>query len=194
MNSYLLRLPCDHARHLSRTEELCYNHAMGKSMSKPKKASESGRTPMDAALRYLGARARTVREVERHLDDCEYGEVEVYDTVERLKALGLLDDAAYASDFVRTRLATKPVSRAHLRQQLFMHETDAEAIEQALDGLEEGAEAQSAAAVAEKYMRQYARLAEDERNEMVLRRLVARGYAYDTARAALREAAGEKEP
>jgi len=166
---------------------------MRKSMSKPKKASESGRTPMDAALRFLGARARTVREVERHLDACEYGEVEVYDTVERLKELGLLDDAAYAEEFVRTRLATKPVSRAHLRQQLKAHETDENAIDFALSRVDEGLEAQSAAAVAEKYARQYARLPEEERCDMVLRRLLARGYSYDDARAALREAMGARE-
>ena len=79
---------------------------------------------MDAALRFL-ARARTVREVERHLDACEYGEVEVYETVERLKDLGLLNDVTYAEEFVRTRLATKPISRAHLREQLLSHEADA---------------------------------------------------------------------
>ena len=88
---------------------------MRNNLTKPKKATETGRTPMDAALRFLGARARTVREVERHLDNCEYGEVEVYETVERLKALGLLDDVAFANEFVRTRLATKPISRAHSR-------------------------------------------------------------------------------
>lgn len=159
-------------------------------MSKPKKASESGRTPMDAALRYLGARARTVRETERHLDVCEYGEVEVYETIERLKELGLLNDIAYAEEFVRTRLATKPVSRAHLRQQLLSHETDADAIERALSQINADAEAQSAAAIAEKYARQYARLPKEERDEMVLRRLLARGYSYDGARAAMRESAG----
>src|SRR5512133_3202225 len=102
---------------------------MKKSMSKPKKASDTGRTPMDAALRFLGARARTVRETERHLDACEYGEVEVYDTVERLKELGLLNDTAFAEEYVRTRLATKPVSRAHLREQLLAHEVEAQSIE-----------------------------------------------------------------
>ena len=148
---------------------------------------------MDAALRYLGARARTVREVERHLDSCEYGEVEVYETVERLKELGLVDDLAYANEFVRTRLATKPISRAHLREQLLAHEVEAQAIEQALLQLDDDAQRQSAISVAEKYARQYARLAPEERDEMVLRRLLSRGYSYDDARAALTEATGEKE-
>lgn len=146
---------------------------------------------MDAALRYLGARARTVREVERHLDSCEYGEVEVYETVERLKQLGLLDDVAFANEFVRTRLATKPISRAHMREQLLLHETDAEAIDQALSGIDEETQQRTATATAEKYARQYARLAPQERDEMVIRRLLSRGYSYDEARAALRDAVQE---
>ena len=162
-------------------------------MSKPKKAADTGRTPMDAALRYLGGRARTVREVERHLDASEYGEVEVYETVERLKELGLLNDLAFASEFVRTRLATKPISRAHLREQLLSHETELEAIEQALLQVDEEAQQRSAVSVADKYARQYARLPQEERDEMVIRRLLARGYGYDDARAALREATEETE-
>ena len=148
---------------------------------------------MDSALRYLGARARTVREVERHLDSCEYGEVEVYETVERLKELGLLDDVAFANEFVRTRLATKPISRAHLREQLLSHETDQEAIEQALSQIDEETQRQTAIATAEKYARQYARLAPEERDEMVIRRLLARGYSYEEARSALRDAVQEPE-
>ena len=161
-------------------------------MSKPRKATDTGRTPMDAALRYLGARARTVREVERHLDACEYGEVEVYETVERLRELGLLDDLAFANEFVRTRLATKPVSRAHLREQLLTHEVEESAMEQALMQIDEEAQQRSAVSVAEKYARQYAHLSSEERDEMVLRRLLSRGYSYDDARAALCEATGEK--
>ena len=146
---------------------------------------------MDAALRFLGARARTVRETERHLDACEYGEVEIDQTIDRLRQLNLLDDDMFAGEFVRTRLATKPVSRAHLRRQLLEHETEESAIERALSHVDEAEETRSAAAVAEKYARQYARLPEHERDEMVLRRLLARGYSYDDARAALRGATGE---
>jgi len=162
-------------------------------MSKPKKVSDTGRTPMDAALRFLGARARTIREVERHLDACEYGEVEVYETVERLKDLGLLNDLSFAEEFVRTRLATKSISRAHLREQLMAHETAVEAMDQALSQIDDETQQRTAGAVAEKYARQYAHLPENEKNEMVIRRLLARGYSYDDARAALRDATGESE-
>lgn len=140
---------------------------------------------MDEALRFLGARARTAREMEHHLDRCEFGEVEIYETVERLKELNLLNDAAYAEDFVKTRLNTKPVSRAHLRMQLIEHEIEQNALENALLLVDDDQETRSAALIAEKYARQYAKLPQSERDELVLRRLTARGYTYDDARAAL---------
>ncbi len=157
-------------------------------MSKPKTAAQTGRSPMDAALRFLGSRARTIREVERHLDACEYGEAEIDETVRRLAELNLLDDEAFAKDFVQTRLATKPVSRAHLREQLKAHEVSEEAIDRALSSVSDETEADSAAKIAQKYARQYENLPEKERDEMVLRRLLSRGYSYDAARAALQEA------
>lgn len=165
-------------------------------MTKPKKAADSGRSPMDEALRFLGARARTAREVERRLEACEFGEAEIETTLLRLQELRLVDDAAFAVEFVRTRLAAKPVSRAHLRAQLLQHETAEEAIASALAGIDEEQETGSAGEVARKYARQYAHLPEDEREELVLRRLIARGYTYDDARAALHralDAEGEEE-
>lgn len=161
-------------------------------MSKPKTKTGTGRGPMDAALRFLGARARTIREVERHLDACQYGEVEVYDVVERLKDLNLLNDFAFAEEFIRTRLATKPVSRARLREQLRALEIDEEALDRALQIVDDEQESQSAALIAQKYLRQYAKLEEQERTEMVLRRLLARGYGFDEARAAM--SAAQQEP
>ena len=77
---------------------------------------------MDAALRYLGYRARTVRELERYLDEQQFGEYEISQVIERLKELGLADDAKFAADFIESRLRTKPVSRRHLQEQLYAHE------------------------------------------------------------------------
>lgn len=140
---------------------------------------------MDAALKFLGYSARSVREVERHLDEKQYGEVEVYETVERLKELGLLDDLAFAEAFIRTRLATKPVSRRKLYEQLLSHELPRELIEEALQAVDDPAEQENALAVAEKYARQMEALPADERARRVLQRLLTRGYAYDDAAAAV---------
>lgn len=152
----------------------------------PKKGQPQGSgSPMDAALKFLGYSARSVREVERHLDERNYGEVEVYDTVERLKEHGLLNDRAFAEAFISTRLTAKPISRRRLQEQLLAHELPREVVEEAIAAVSDEAEAANALAVAEKYARQFEALPGNERARRVMQRLLARGYGYDDAETAL---------
>ena len=141
-------------------------------------------SPMDYAMKYLTLKDRTVSEVQTYLDGKEFGEADVDATVERLKELGLLNDARYAQRFVETRLAAKPVSKRHLREQMKGHGLCDADIEAALDPLDTESEEANANAVALKFARQFRTLDPQKRRERVLSRLVARGYAYDTARKA----------
>lgn len=149
-------------------------------------------SPMDAALSYLTGRMRTVREVEDKLDDLQYGEGDILATVERLKELNLLNDEAYAREFVRSRLATKPVSRQKLYMDLRAHKVPEEWIEVALNELPSETEGNNALAVAQKYWRQMAALEEPVRRERVLRRLTGRGFSAEASLAAIRQAAEEE--
>ena len=164
---------------------------MNRTFGKPKTDRKKSGSPMDAALKHLGYRARTVREMERYLDACEYGEVEVMETVARLQALGLLDDRAFAEEFVRSRLASKPVSRAHLSEQLYAHELSRELIDEALSSVPDDAEEENACEIARKYLRQLHALPDGERDERVLKRILSRGYSFELARAALKRAKAE---
>ena len=150
-------------------------------------------SPMDAALSYLTGRMRTVREVEDRLDSLQYGEGDILMTVERLKELGLLNDREYAREFLRSRLATKPMSRQKLYMDLKAHMVPEELIEEALNELPEDAEADNALAVARKFWRQMAELPLSVRRERVLRRLMSRGFSTEASLSALRQAA-EEEP
>lgn len=147
---------------------------------------------MDAALRFLAGNARTVREVERRLDEFEYGEAEIMAVIERLEELGLVNDESYCSDFVDSRLRTKPVSRRHLKDQLTMHEADPAAIEAALSKINDDAEKANALAVAQKYARQFEGLDGDVKRQRLEKRLLSRGFDYDTARWALENLTGEE--
>ena len=149
-------------------------------------------SPMDAALAYLTARMRTVREVEEKLDDLQYGEGDILATVERLKELGLLDDEGYAREFVRSRLATKPVSRQKLYLDLKNHKVPEELIETVLNELPRETEGDNARAVAAKFWRQMSALEEPVRRERVLRRLMSRGFSTEASLAAIRQAAEEE--
>jgi regulatory protein len=151
------------------------------------------RSPMDAALSFLTERMRTVREVEDKLDDLQYGEGDILTTVERLKELNLLNDAEYAREFVRSRLATKPVSRQKLYMDLRRHYVPEELIEAALTELPEETETDNAWEVAQKYWRQMSALEEPVRRERVLRRLMSRGFSAEASLAAIRRAAEEED-
>jgi len=151
-----------------------------------------GQTPMDAALKYLTHRARTVREVERHLDDCNFGEYEIQQVVERLLELNYLNDESYAEEFVRSRLATKPVSRRKLREQLLSHEVPSDIVEAAIAQVPDNAEQENAAAIAEKFARQLSALDPEEARERIMKRLASRGYSYEDACRAVAAALAEE--
>lgn len=147
---------------------------------------------MDAALAYLTDRMRTVREVEERLDDLQYGEGDIFTTVERLKELNLLNDMEYAREFIRSRLATKPVSRQKLYMDLKGHKLPEEVIHDALEEMPRETEADNALAVARKFWQQMSSLEESVRRERVLRRLMSRGFSAEASLSAIRQAAEEE--
>ena len=147
---------------------------------------------MDAALAYLTGRMRTVREVEDKLDELQYGEGDILATVQRLKELNLVNDEEYAREFVRSRLATKPVSRQKLYLDLKAHHVPEEHIEAALNDLPQETEADNAREVAGKYWRQMSELEDTKRRERVLRRLMSRGFSTEASLAAIREVEEEE--
>ena len=147
---------------------------------------------MDAALSYLTGRMRTVREVEDRLDELQYGEGDILVTIQRLKELDLINDEAYAREFLRSRLATKPLSRQKLYMDLRAHQVPEEIIRAALDELPAETEADNAREVAKKYWRQMSGLEENERRGRVLRRLTGRGFSAEASLNAVREAAEDE--
>ena len=96
-----------------------------------KKQTAGSMSPMDYAMKYLTLKDRTVSEMQAYLDEKDFGEADVDATIARLQELGLLDDRRYAQRFVETRLASKPVSRRHLYEQMKGHGISEEYIREA---------------------------------------------------------------
>lgn len=150
-------------------------------------------SPMEYAMKYLTLKDRTVAEMQTYLDGKEFGEADVDATIERLLELGLLDDARYARRFVETRMASKPISRRHLRDQLKGHGIADAEIEAAMQTVEDTDEEANARLIAKKFARQFETLEAQKRRERVLSRLIARGFSYDAARKAYEAALSEEE-
>lgn len=147
---------------------------------------------MDAALSFLSYRARTVRELERHLDDKQFGEYEIYQVVEKLKDYGYLDDAKFAEDFVSAKMRIKPVSRRKLIQDLSAHELEKDVIESAISVITDEMEYENAYKIAQKYYESYSGIDPYERKGILLRRIVSRGFDYSVARAAVEYVEAER--
>lgn len=172
---------------------------MQKKQRIPKNAKEQrtkkakGASAYDEALYFLTPKARTVREVENRLDECNYSEGEIMAAIDRLRNNGLLNDEKFARDFIESRLNTKPVSRGKLRRQLREHFVENAVIDEALSAVSDETELSNAAAVGSKYFRQYSNLSLKERLHRTGSRLVSCGYAFDDVKTVLSELAENSE-
>ena len=71
-----------------------------------------------SAIRFIGYRPRSVMEVRRNLRDKDYDEPVIEHVLERLQAVELLDDVAFAHYWVEQRETFKPRSQMALRLEL----------------------------------------------------------------------------
>jgi regulatory protein len=81
-------------------------------------AADERQRALDAALRFLSYRPRSVREVTMRLQEKGYAAAAIEAVQERLGALGLLDDAAFARYWVEQRRQFRPRGAAALRAEL----------------------------------------------------------------------------
>ena len=88
---------------------------------------------LDAALQFLEARQRSVAEVRRRLTTVGYREVLVTAAIERLGELGMLDDQAFAAQWVESRDRARPRGERALRQELRQKGIDSETIARTLE-------------------------------------------------------------
>jgi regulatory protein len=88
---------------------------------------------LNAAARFLEVRSRSVDEVRRHLTQAGYQHELVAAALERLTALGMLDDAVFARMWVESRDRARPRSEMALRRELTLKGIDRELAAEVLD-------------------------------------------------------------
>lgn len=151
-------------------------------------------SPMDAALSYLTARMRTRAETEDKLKQLGYSREEIGATVERLEELRLIDDPAYAAEYVRTRTATGNFSRAALKAQLTKHKLGNDLIAETVETIDQEQEYAACKAAAQREWRIKKALPVKERKQKVFAKLCRSGFEMDAVISICRElAAGEEE-
>ena len=143
-------------------------------------------------LRLLTARARTRAELDGQLTKRGYPDDVSGRVLDRLTDVGLIDDADFAEQWVRSRRVNAGKGKRALAAELRTKGVDDEVIAEALADIDAGAERQRAEQlVADKLRRE--RLTDDADDVKVARRLVGmlarRGYsqsmAFDVVKVAL---------
>jgi regulatory protein len=74
---------------------------------------------MDAALNFLSYRQRTGHEVRRKLASRGFSDPVIDAAMRRLSAVGLVDDEAFVSSYVRDRIAHRPMGVRRMVQELY---------------------------------------------------------------------------
>ena len=134
-------------------------------------------------LRLLTARARTRAELEGELAKRGYPDDVSKRVLDRLTQVGLIDDADFAEQWVRSRRANAGKGKRALAAELRTKGVDNDVIMAALDGIDAGAERQRAEKLVRDRLRRE-KLGDDD-DAKIARRLVGmlarRGYSQTMA-------------
>ncbi|MGH3674726.1 MAG: recombination regulator RecX [Mycobacterium sp.] len=134
-------------------------------------------------LRLLTARARTRAELDGRLTKRGYPDDVSARVLDRLTTVGLIDDAGFAEQWVRSRRVNAGKGKRALAAELRTKGVDNEVITAALAGIDAGAERERAEQLARDKLRRE-RLGEGD-DQRVMRRLVGmlarRGYSQSMA-------------
>jgi regulatory protein len=96
-------------------------------------AIEDPEVVLAAALRFLETRARSVAETRRRLTDAGYRPELVEGAIDRLLAIGLLDDAAFATHWIESRDRARPRGVTALKRELRLRGVDPALVDAALE-------------------------------------------------------------
>ncbi len=134
-------------------------------------------------LRLLTVRSRTRSELAGQLDKRGYPDEVAESVLDRLAAVGLIDDADFAEQWVRSRRARGGKGKRALAAELRTKGVDDDVIAAALDDIDAGAERRLAEELVERKLRREALADTDDTK--VMRRLVGilarRGYSQSLA-------------
>ncbi len=133
----------------------------------------------DVAIRYIEYRPRSTTETRQHLRKKEYPDDVIERVIERLEAVELLNDAAFARYWVEQRETFKPRSKIALQMELRKKGIDRPLIETAVEKIDDTAAATQAA---QAKARRWQNLPEPEFRKKLNGFLQRRGFGYDIVR------------
>jgi regulatory protein len=133
------------------------------------------------ALRFLGLRPRSVREMRDYLRRKDITPGDVESATERLLRAKLLDDLEFARSWIRTRQSLRPRSSRMLQQELAAKGVSRDVVAEAIGELDGDAQLDTLVEV----MQRKRRLPQYATAEKLLGYFARQGYPYDQLKKAL---------
>lgn len=140
---------------------------------------------IERAGRMLALRARTEREIRDRLSEASYPDDVVEDTIARLYELDLLDDEAFALEWITERTAKKGVGPRVLISELARKGVDRSTAESAL-AASDVSEEDTATAQAERLLHKVIRYPLPQQASKLQQMLMRRGFSWDAVEAAVK--------
>jgi regulatory protein len=138
------------------------------------------------AIRFLGTRPRTVKEVQMKLQSAGYEQPVIEETLRRLSEQQYIDDKQFAKQWTEHRIHSQRKGKAYIRQELLHKGVDRELVQEALQHIDPDEELSSAIEIGGKKWRQTSgQLAERQRKTMAF--LLRRGFSADIVQQAVRK-------
>ncbi len=141
----------------------------------------------EKALQFLSNRPRSEWEVRQNLLKAGYSAGIIDRVLERLRGVGLVDDAAFVRYWIDNRTQFNPKGEVALRQELRRKGVEREVIDAALEESEH-AEDQAAIQAALAKVDRYRQLSRPEFAQKLGAYLARRGFDYETVREAVQAA------
>jgi regulatory protein len=151
----------------------------------------------ESVLRTLTAAPKSRAELARSLARKGYPEAVVESVLDRMQAVQLVDDAAYADMLVRTRHSERGQARRAISRELSRRGIDADTAAEALEQVDADDERQAAAELARKHVARTRGLDRDVRVRRAVGSLSRKGYGPGVAFGAVKDALaaeGDVEP
>ncbi len=139
------------------------------------------------AVYFISFKARTSAEVRRYLQEHEIFDEQANKVLAHLNEIGLLNDSAYAENFIQGKIALAAAGPYQIKQKLREKGISSETIDAAIEKCyDETAQVEAAIKLAEKTARSKAsRLTLHQLEQKVVQTLTTKGFSYSIAKTAL---------
>ena len=141
----------------------------------------------DKALKYLGLRRRSRREIERYLKQKEFSDEVINKTVEALKQYNYINDLEFAKAFINDGLRFNKWGIKKIKYELALKGVGGEIIEEAAEGSEYSPDEVLAGLIEKKLGRSGFTEQDEKEKKKLFNYLLNRGFPYEEISAAYRE-------